>query len=125
MLKQWMKQPLVTKPEIGAAHVGGIDFQISQTLGLRGIFSSEYSNSTGYASTCHHYQRHMLIDLKDSHLKQIPDMTRLCKRLQRKSATLDDIVGLFQFSIRLPALLLELEGVPSDVMTEYTDKLRV
>ncbi|GJQ10820.1 hypothetical protein GpartN1_g4973.t1 [Galdieria partita] len=54
-------------------------------------------------------------ELRDGHLKFVPDLARLCRRFQRlKSVTLHQVIRLYQLSIRLPLLL--------DCFSQYTSK---
>lgn len=55
-----------------------------------------------------------LTDLHDDHLKKIPDVMMLTRRLMRKKATLQDIFRLYQVVLRVPVLikkLIDLENV--------------
>ena len=47
--------------------------------------------------------------MQDDHLKRIPDLSRLAKRFQRATATLQDVVRLYQVVLRLPALVSALQ----------------
>ncbi|PYH80019.1 hypothetical protein BO82DRAFT_375896 [Aspergillus uvarum CBS 121591] len=56
--------------------------------------------------------------MQEEHLRSIPDLYRLAKRFQRKQATLEDVVRVYQVAIRLPGIVASLEN------NEYTLKLR-
>ncbi|ORE22930.1 DNA mismatch repair protein [Rhizopus microsporus] len=69
--------------------------------------------------------------LQEDHLKRIPDLHRLAKRFQRGSATLQDVVRIYQVVIRLPAMLSCLENrIPEDpekakiIEAMYTSPIR-
>ncbi|CEP08620.1 hypothetical protein [Parasitella parasitica] len=69
--------------------------------------------------------------IQEDHLKQVPDLHRLGKKFQKGNANLQDVVRIYQFVIRLPALLQCLQGQePADPKTAkliektYTAKIR-
>ncbi|KAJ3492212.1 hypothetical protein NLI96_g140 [Meripilus lineatus] len=49
--------------------------------------------------------------LQEDCLKMMPDFNRICKRFQRKVATLEDVVRVYQAVLKLECLLFTLEGM--------------
>ncbi|RKO91193.1 DNA mismatch repair protein muts, partial [Blyttiomyces helicus] len=101
MLAQWLKQPLLSLPDI----------EMRQTLVE--VFCNDTELRQG---------------LQEEHLKRFPDLHRLCKKFQRGKATLQDVIVVYQVVIRLPALndlLQDYSGDNADVITEvYTAQLK-
>ncbi|EIE91304.1 hypothetical protein RO3G_16015 [Rhizopus delemar RA 99-880] len=69
--------------------------------------------------------------LQEDHLKNIPDLHRLAKRFQKGTASLQDVVRVYQVVIRLPGLLTCLENKVSEDVEKanliddlYTSKIR-
>ncbi|KAI9470644.1 MAG: muts domain V-domain-containing protein [Benjaminiella poitrasii] len=69
--------------------------------------------------------------LQEDHLKHVPDLHRLSKRLQNGSANLQDVIRIYQLVIRLPALLQCLEArvcpdpkIAGLLEETYTSKIR-
>jgi len=65
--------------------------------------------------------------LQDEHLKRIPDLSRLAKRFQRGTASLQDVVRLYQVALRLPSLVATLErhDTAEVLQTTYAAPLKV
>jgi DNA mismatch repair protein MSH2 len=69
--------------------------------------------------------------LQEDHLKNVPDLHRLAKRFQKGTASLQDVVRVYQVVIRLPGLLTCLENKVSEDVEKanlidelYTSKIR-
>ncbi|KAJ3144932.1 MutS-like protein [Geranomyces michiganensis] len=77
LLAQWLKQPLMSLPEIQTRH------------DLVEAFSDDSDMRQG---------------LQEEHLKNFPDLHRLAKRFQRQNASLQDVIRVYQVIIKLPAL---------------------
>ncbi|PYH89451.1 hypothetical protein BO71DRAFT_422995 [Aspergillus ellipticus CBS 707.79] len=102
LLAQWLKQPLMDLAEI----------QKRQQLVEAFVVDTELRQT-----------------MQEEHLRSIPDLYRLAKRFQRKQATLEDVVRVYQVAIRLPGFVASLENVMDEeyqtpLQTEYTTKLR-
>ncbi|XP_065184148.1 DNA mismatch repair protein Msh2-like isoform X2 [Sycon ciliatum] len=103
LLAQWIKQPLLDLNKITERH-NVVEVMVDNT---------ELRQS-----------------LVDEHLKKIPDFCRLAKRLQRKKASLQDLVRVFQALRRLPALIELLEttaqGITHAALLDelYTSQLK-
>ncbi|KAI9831186.1 MAG: MutS-like protein [Phylliscum demangeonii] len=102
LLAQWLKQPLMSVPEIERrqqlVEAFVVDPELRQTM-------------------------------QEEHLRSVPDLYRLAKRFQRKLANLEDVVRAYQVVIRLPAFIGCLEGVIDEryrdpLDADYTTKLR-
>ena len=104
LLAQWMRQPLVTLADIETRH-DLVDALISD--------SSLRQN------------------LQSDSLKNFPDLNRLAKRFHRGTATLQDVVRVYQCVIKLPELkkqIDEFEGTERQAALLkdcYTDKLEL
>ncbi|KAF2274652.1 DNA mismatch repair protein [Westerdykella ornata] len=102
LLAQWLKQPLMDIKEIER----------------RQQLVEAFVNDTGLRQT-----------MQEEHLRSIPDLYRLTKKMQRKAANLEDVVRAYQVVIRLPGFLNTLESVMDEqykdpLDAEYTSKLR-
>ncbi|PWY92571.1 hypothetical protein BO70DRAFT_281625 [Aspergillus heteromorphus CBS 117.55] len=102
LLAQWLKQPLMDLAEI----------QKRQQLVEAFVVDTELRQT-----------------MQEEHLRSIPDLYRLAKRFQRKQATLEDVVRVYQVAIRLPGFVASLENVMDEeyqtpLEKEYTTKLR-
>ncbi|KAI7906331.1 muts domain V-domain-containing protein [Cokeromyces recurvatus] len=69
--------------------------------------------------------------LQEDHLKHVPDLHRLSKRLQNRTSNLQDVIRIYQMVIRLPALLQCLEARPCPdpkmatlIEETYTSKIK-
>uniref|UniRef100_A0A7S2ZAK3 DNA mismatch repair protein MutS core domain-containing protein n=1 Tax=Rhodosorus marinus TaxID=101924 RepID=A0A7S2ZAK3_9RHOD len=63
--------------------------------------------------------------LRDEHLKRIPDLSSICRKFQKKpiSASLQDVVKLYQFSARLPFLRTVIsEHEDANCQAKITDR---
>lgn len=103
LLAQWLKQPLMNVEEI----------ERRQQLVEAFIMDTELRQT-----------------MQEEHLRSIPDLYRLAKKFQRKAANLEDVVRMYQVTIRLPGFLGTLEGIMDEqykdpLDAEYTSKLRV
>ncbi|RDA87025.1 hypothetical protein CP532_3243 [Ophiocordyceps camponoti-leonardi (nom. inval.)] len=95
LLAQWLKQPLMNKAEI----------ERRQQL-VEAFFADTELRQT----------------MQEDHLRSVPDLYRLAKRLQRGSkAGLEDVVRAYQVVIRLPGLIGTLEGVMDDAHRDPLD----
>ncbi|PKY08242.1 putative DNA mismatch repair protein Msh2 [Aspergillus campestris IBT 28561] len=102
LLAQWLKQPLMDRQEIMK----------------RQQLVEAFVENTELRQT-----------MQEEHLRSIPDLYRLAKRFQRKQANLEDVVRVYQVSIRLPGFVSSLENVMDEqyqtpLETEYGAKLR-
>eukprot|EP00871_Galdieria_phlegrea_P003729 jgi/Galph1/4357/GphlegSOOS_G3009.1 len=78
LLKRWLLTPLRDKQEINRR------LDVVENLILNAVFRTE---------------------LRDIHLKLVPDLTRICRRFERvRNASLQHVVRLYQLSVRLPYL---------------------
>lgn len=101
LLAQWLKQPLMSLDEIERRQQ--LVEAFVEDIELRQMMQEE-------------------------HLKHVPDLYRLAKRFQRKSAGLEDVVRAYQLSIRIPPLVNTLERIMDEqykepLDAEYTTKL--
>lgn len=102
LLAQWLKQPLMNLEEI----------ERRQQL-VEAFFSDTELRES----------------MQSDHLKSIPDLYRLAKKFQRKSANLEDVIRVYQVAIRIPGFIGTLEAVMDEeykdpLDKEYTNKLR-
>ncbi|KJZ76747.1 DNA mismatch repair protein msh-2 [Hirsutella minnesotensis 3608] len=102
LLAQWLKQPLMSRNEI----------ERRQQL-VEAFFTDTELRQT----------------MQEVHLRSVPDLYRLSKRLQRGKANLEDVVRAYQVVIRLPGFIGTFEGVMDDAYRDpldeaYTTKLR-
>ncbi|KAG1051074.1 hypothetical protein G6F43_006697 [Rhizopus delemar] len=104
LFAQWLKQPLLNLEEINKRH------DVVQVF----FDDTELRQS-----------------LQEDHLKNIPDLHRLAKRFQKGTASLQDVVRVYQVVIRLPGLLTCLENKVSEDVEKanliddlYTSKIR-
>ena len=102
LLAQWLKQPLMDLNEI----------EKRQQLVEAFVENTELRQT-----------------MQEEHLRSIPDLYRLAKRLQRKQANLEDVVRVYQVAIRLPGFISSLDNVMDEqyqtpLETEYTSKIR-
>ncbi|PYI25517.1 putative DNA mismatch repair protein Msh2 [Aspergillus indologenus CBS 114.80] len=102
LLAQWLKQPLMDRAEI----------EKRQQLVEAFVVDTELRQT-----------------MQEEHLRSIPDLYRLAKRFQRKQATLEDVVRVYQVAIRLPGIVASLENVMDEqyqtpLEQEYALKLR-
>ncbi|KAJ3117500.1 MutS-like protein, partial [Nowakowskiella sp. JEL0407] len=67
--------------------------------------------------------------LQEDHLKKFPDLHRISKKFQKKNASLQDVVRVYQVIMELPSLrdtLSSYEGTFKELMSElFVDKLEV
>lgn len=88
LLGQWLKQPLMDVQEIESRH----------TL-VETFVEDSFLRQT----------------LQDDSLHSVPDIPRLARKLQRNSASLEDVVRIYQMIIRLPDLLSALDSVKENI----------
>ncbi|KAJ3021764.1 MutS-like protein [Thoreauomyces humboldtii] len=99
LLAQWLKQPLMSLPDI-TTRQDLVDV-FCEDGGLRGC-------------------------IQDDHLKNFPDLHRLAKRFQKQTASLQDVVRVYQVVLRLPGLrdTFEDHSATSSLLKEqFTNKL--
>lgn len=100
LLKVWLKQPLVDLTEITVRH------DIVET------FTSDPS---------------LRESLRDQHLRGMPDVERLTRKLERRKCSLSDLCQLYRASSKLPMIknaLLNHPGPHADLLkTRYADVL--
>ncbi|KAJ9082399.1 MSH2 protein [Entomophthora muscae] len=99
LLNQWLKQPL-TRPT-----------EIDERLNLVSAFVEDEA---------------LRQDLQGVYLKSVPDLHRLAKRFRNASASIQDMIRVYQVIIKLPDLMTALEGSPHSDLLErvYTAKLK-
>ncbi|CAG9461697.1 unnamed protein product [Pedinophyceae sp. YPF-701] len=77
LLRTWLKQPLLDLEEIGRRH--DVVEAIVTDSELRSI-------------------------LRDTHMRGVPDIDRLCRKLERRKATLADLCQLYRASSKVPLI---------------------
>ncbi|KAJ7201637.1 muts domain V-domain-containing protein [Mycena pura] len=87
LLGTWLKQPLVNLHDI----------QKRQNL-VQTFFEDSNSRRT----------------LQDEYMKMMPDMHRLSKRFQKRAASLEDVIRVYQVALLLPGLIETLENVQTE-----------
>ncbi|KAG8840273.1 MutS-like protein, partial [Serendipita sp. 411] len=93
LIGQWLKQPLTNLHEI----------KKRQTLVE--LFVNDI--------TCRQ-------SLQEQYLRYMPDMHRICKRFHKKTATLEDVIRVYQAAIRIPDLIEQLEGLETQELAQST-----
>ncbi|KAI9643632.1 MSH2 protein [Ciborinia camelliae] len=93
LLAQWLKQPLMSLEEIEKRQQLVEVFVEDQELRQR---------------------------IQEEHMRSIPDLYRLAKKFQKKSANLEDVVRAYQVVIRIPGFINTLESVMDE---KYRDAL--
>jgi len=101
LLLQWLKQPLLDIKEI------------RKRQDIVGIFTD---------------QMEIRQKLQDDFLKKIPDLNRLAKRFQKKIASLQDVVRLYQVVLSLPSIISTLSSLEGEeelklIKETFTSKL--
>ncbi|KAF9476823.1 DNA mismatch repair protein [Pholiota conissans] len=92
LLGTWLKQPLVNLHEI------------HKRQNLVEIFCNDMNTRR---------------TLQDEFLKAMPDLSRICKRLLKSVASLEDVVRVYQAVLKLPGMIEALEGIQnSDAMED-------
>ena len=101
LLSRWLKQPLVDVGEIAQRHDVVHEF----------VNSAEVRDA-----------------LRSAHLRSLPDIERITRKLERRKATLMDLCRLYQASAALPHMaeaLERCEGRFADfIRTKYADELK-
>lgn len=65
---------------------------------------------------CFYLDSELRQSLHEQHLKRIPDLDRLLKKLSSRKASLKDVVHLYTFVIRLPILIEALETFSNEAL---------
>lgn len=94
-LAQWLKQPLLSLEEIEHRH-----------LLVEAFVNDPLTRQT----------------FQENLLKDVPNLSRLVRKFQRGSATLEDVVRLYQLTIRLPDFVTALENM-EDVSGRYRESI--
>lgn len=102
LLSQWLKQPLMNLDEI----------EKRQQLVEAFVEDTELRQI-----------------MQEEHLRSIPDLYRHAKRFQKKQATLENTVSVYQTCLRLPSFIASLESVMDEKYKDpleaaYTSRLR-
>ena len=97
LLMRWLKQPLVDVAEIGTRHDVVTEF----------VSNAEVRDA-----------------LRGAHLRSLPDIERITRKLERRKATLMDLCRLYQASAALPHMAEALERCEGR-FTEYINKAYV
>ena len=95
LLAQWLKQPLMSLSEI----------EKRQNLVEAFINDTELRQS-----------------LQEDHLRSIPDLYRLARKFQKKSANLEDVVRMYQVVIRIPGFIKALDSVIDETYKDHLDQ---
>mmetsp|Transcript_48662 Transcript_48662/g.95398 ORF Transcript_48662/g.95398 Transcript_48662/m.95398 type:complete len:948 (-) Transcript_48662:170-3013(-) len=100
LLMQWLKQPLL---ELAA---------IDRRLNYVELFSQD---------------QNLREQLRDDHLRRVPDLDRMAKKFQKNKANLQSVVDFYRFCVCLPGLvnaLADYSGVHQDLLKqEFTNAL--
>jgi DNA mismatch repair protein MSH2 len=102
LLAQWLKQPLMNVEAI----------ERRQDLVESFVMDTELRQT-----------------MQEEHLRSMPDLYRMAKKFQRKTANLEDVIRAYQASTRLPGILGTLDGVMDEkykdpLDAEYSSKLQ-
>ncbi|KAG8802715.1 MutS-like protein [Serendipita sp. 398] len=62
----------------------------------------------------------IVLALREQYLRYMPDMHRICKRFHKKTATLEDVIRVYQAAIRIPDLIEHLEGLETQELAQST-----
>ncbi|CAI2183555.1 19637_t:CDS:10, partial [Funneliformis geosporum] len=98
LLRQWLKQPLMNMKEI----------ELRQSLVEILVEDTE-----------------LRLSIREEHLKNVPDLHRLAKRFQKRIASLQDVIRVYQVVLKLPKLIeaLELFDSMNDSNKELIDEI--
>ncbi|KAF8189384.1 DNA mismatch repair protein MSH2 [Pholiota molesta] len=91
LLGTWLKQPLVNLHEI------------HKRQNLVEIFCNDMNTRR---------------TLQDEYLKAMPDLSRICKRLLKSVASLEDVVRVYQAILKLPGMTEALDAIQDDDETD-------
>ena len=101
LLSRWLKQPLVDVAEINTRH----------------DVVNEFVNNAEVRDA-----------LRSAHLRSLPDIERITRKLERRKATLMDLCRLYQASAAMPTLAAALERCEGEyaeyIRTKYAEELR-
>ena len=65
----------------------------------------------------------MLTLLQEDHFRNMPDLTRLAKRFERRKAKLQEVVRLYDIVVKLPRWLEDLKALEADHADESFQQL--
>ncbi len=123
-LLQWIKQPLVKLPDIGALALLLLSQQ-QPILTLAGFCFPENRLNLVEALKADAGLRK---DLQEKFLRRIPDLMRIVKKFHKRKAGLEDCVRVYEFMERLPELrdaLSAYDGPHKRLIENYATELTV
>lgn len=118
MLAQWLKQPLVNLHEIGMYFDRLKSARVFDYLRFR-LIQERRQNLV----ECFTEDSYLRQSLQDDHLKTIPDLTRLTKKLARGLANLQDVARIYQAILRLQMILELLRNAGGETGNVQHQKL--
>jgi DNA mismatch repair protein MSH2 len=105
-LMQWIKQPLLSVPDIGTLVLCAASLTNPQrSVRTASSFSMTIlSCARLYTPSMAHLVHLAAADFNIRHLKGIPDLSRIAKKFQKGRAGLADCMSVYNFAKRLPEL---------------------